>query len=83
KQGKPLLESVIEGSQNRLAPVLITTITTLLGLLPLLTSSGTGSEVQRPLASVVVFGLFSSTMLTLLVIPAIYLLVEDRGGNSD
>lgn len=53
-------------------PVLMTAITTALGLVPLLLSSGTGSEVQRPLATVVVGGLLISTLLTLLVLPAIY-----------
>jgi cobalt-zinc-cadmium resistance protein CzcA len=71
-------DTVVEGSMTRLAPVLATTITTLLGLLPLLLSSGIGSEVQRPLASVVIFGLFSSTFLTLFIIPTIYLAVEEH-----
>jgi cobalt-zinc-cadmium resistance protein CzcA len=52
--------------------VLLTAITTALGLLPLLFSQGTGSEVQRPLATVVIGGLVSSTIVTLLVIPALY-----------
>jgi cobalt-zinc-cadmium resistance protein CzcA len=52
--------------------VLMTAVTTALGLLPLLLATGTGSEVQRPLATVVIGGLFTSTMLTLLVLPAIY-----------
>ena len=56
----------------RLRPVLMTATTTALGLFPLLFSTGTGSEVQRPLATVVVGGLFTSTVLTLLVIPALY-----------
>lgn len=56
----------------RLRAVLMTAITTALGLIPLLVSSGTGSEVQRPLATVVIGGLFTSTVLTLLVIPALY-----------
>jgi cobalt-zinc-cadmium resistance protein CzcA len=56
----------------RLRPVLMTAITTALGLIPLLLSSGTGSEVQRPLATVVIGGLATSTVLTLLVLPAIY-----------
>jgi cobalt-zinc-cadmium resistance protein CzcA len=72
KQGMRLQKTIMLGSINRLAPVLITTLTTLLGLLPLLLASGAGSEIQRPLASVVVFGLLSSTMLTLFVIPAVY-----------
>ena len=56
----------------RLRPVLMAAATTALGLIPLLRSQGTGSEVQRPLATVVVGGLATSTVLTLLVLPAIY-----------
>ena len=56
----------------RLRPVLMTALTTVLGLIPLLISQGTGSEVQRSLAIVVVFGLISSTFLTLVLIPTIY-----------
>ena len=58
-------------------------LTTLLGLLPLLLSTGTGAEVQRPLAAVVIFGMASSTLLTLFVIPAMYRLVEGgkKGGE--
>jgi cobalt-zinc-cadmium resistance protein CzcA len=82
QNGKNLEEAIEEGSLQRLAPVLVTTITTLLGLLPLLLASGIGSEVQRPLASVVVFGLLTSTFLTLFVIPSIYLIVEKRFEND-
>ncbi len=60
------------GARLRLRPVLMTAVTTALGLLPLLIASGTGSEVQRPLATVVMGGLFTSTALTLLVIPSLY-----------
>ena len=62
----------VEGACQRLRPVLMTATTTALGLIPLLVSQGTGSEVQRPLATVVVGGLVTSTILTLLVIPALY-----------
>jgi cobalt-zinc-cadmium resistance protein CzcA len=65
-------EASVKGACLRLRPVLMTAITTALGLIPLLFSSGTGSEVQRPLATVVVGGLVTSTILTLLVIPAFY-----------
>ena len=65
-------EAIITGTLQRLRPVLMTATTTVLGLLPLLLSSGIGSEVQRPLAAVVVFGLTSATLLTLFVIPAFY-----------
>ena len=70
--GMEMKESIITGSIQRLRPVLMTATTTVLGLLPLLLSRGMGSEVQRPLASVVVFGLTSATLLTLFVIPAFY-----------
>ena len=71
-QGLGLRESVIAGCSSKLRPVLMTTITTALGLLPLVITTGTGSEVQRPLAIVVIGGLVSSTLLTLIVIPTLY-----------
>lgn len=72
KDGIKMDEASVKGALLRLRPVLMTAITTGLGLIPLLLATGTGSEVQRPLATVVVGGLITSTMLTLLVIPAIY-----------
>jgi len=72
RDGKPLNDACVDGACLRLRAVLMTAVTTALGLLPLLFSSGTGSEVQRPLATVVVGGLVTSTILTLLVIPALY-----------
>ncbi len=72
KDGMPLDEASIKGALLRVRPVLMTAITTALGLIPLLLATGVGSEVQRPLATVVVGGLVTSTILTLLVIPAIY-----------
>ncbi len=72
RDGTPMDEASVEGACQRLRPVLMTAITTTLGLIPLLVSQGTGSEVQRPLATVVVGGLVTSTILTLLVIPALY-----------
>ena len=72
RDGLQVDESSIRGACLRFRPVLMTAITTALGLIPLLFSSGTGSEVQRPLATVVVGGLVTSTILTLLVIPALY-----------
>ena len=65
-------EASVRGACQRLRPVLMTATTTALGLIPLLVSTGTGSEVQRPLATVVVGGLVTATTLTLLVIPALY-----------
>ncbi len=72
QEGMAMDEASIQGACTRLRPVLMTAGTTALGLLPLLMSDGTGSEVQRPLAIVVIGGLVSSTVLTLLVIPALY-----------
>ncbi|AMV70615.1 RND family efflux pump inner membrane protein [Desulfuromonas sp. DDH964] len=72
RDGVTMDEASVKGACLRLRPVLMTAITTALGLIPLLFSSGTGSEVQRPLATVVVGGLVTSTILTLLVIPALY-----------
>jgi cobalt-zinc-cadmium resistance protein CzcA len=65
-------EASVRGACLRLRPVLMTALTTGLGLIPLLIATGTGSEVQRPLATVVVGGLVTSTLLTLLVLPALY-----------
>ena len=72
KDGKTIDEASILGAKLRLIPVSMTAITTMLGLMPLLIATGTGSEVQRPLATVVIGGLITSTTLTLLVLPALY-----------
>jgi cobalt-zinc-cadmium resistance protein CzcA len=72
EKGMNIDEVSIHGACLRLRPVLMTAITTVLAMIPLLLSTGTGSEVQRPLATVVVGGIVTSTILTLLVIPALY-----------
>ncbi len=72
REGMPVDEASAKGACLRLRAVLMTAATTALGLIPLLFASGTGSEVQRPLATVVVGGLVTSTFLTLLVIPSLY-----------
>jgi cobalt-zinc-cadmium resistance protein CzcA len=71
-QGRSIAESVTEGAMLRLRPVLMTATVASLGLIPLLLATGIGSEVQRPLATVVVGGLVSSTLLTLIVLPVLY-----------
>ena len=81
REGKGVQETVVEGGLLRLRPVLMTATTTILGLLPLLLAQGIGSEVQRPLAIVVAFGLTTSTFLTLFVIPAMYEWIEGKGGS--
>ncbi|MCH7839765.1 MAG: efflux RND transporter permease subunit [Planctomycetes bacterium] len=72
RRGLNLDEAVVQGAMLRLRPVLMTATVASLGLVPLLLATGIGSEVQRPLATVVVGGLVSSTLLTLLVLPALY-----------
>ncbi len=72
KQGLTVDEASIRGACLRVRPVLMTAVTTALGLIPLLLATGTGSEIQKPLATVVIGGLLTSTILTLLVIPALY-----------
>jgi cobalt-zinc-cadmium resistance protein CzcA len=64
--------AVFEGAVSRLRPVLMTAITSALGLIPMLTSNGVGAEIQRPLATVIVGGLVTSTLLTLIVLPALF-----------
>ncbi|WP_394822951.1 efflux RND transporter permease subunit [Pendulispora albinea] len=73
-----LREAVIHGAKDRLRPVLMTATVATLGLLPAALAHGIGSDVQRPLATVVVGGLATATVLTLLVLPALYLVVERR-----
>ena len=77
-QGRSVREAVREGAALRLRPVLMTASVAILGLIPMLLSSGVGAETQRPLATVVVGGLFTSTALTLLLLPLIYEWVEMR-----
>jgi cobalt-zinc-cadmium resistance protein CzcA len=78
QQGHPLDRAVREGGMTRLRPVLMTALVASLGFIPMAISSGAGAEVQRPLASVVIGGLVTSTLLTLLVLPLLYLLFERR-----
>ena len=77
-QGLSLADAVRRGCELRLRPVLMTAFTTILAIIPLLLSTGVGAETQRPLASVVIGGLFTSTLLTLVLLPVIYEWVESR-----
>lgn len=74
EDGKSVLESVKEGALTRLRPVLMTALVASLGFVPMAIATGPGAEVQRPLATVVIGGIISSTILTLLVLPALYVL---------
>jgi cobalt-zinc-cadmium resistance protein CzcA len=76
-----LKEAIHQGALLRLRPVLMTALVASLGFVPMALSTGTGAEVQRPLATVVIGGLITSTVLTMLVLPAIYYLNERRAGK--
>ncbi len=78
RDGMPLDQAVRTGTELRLRPVLMTASVTLLGLIPLLLSSGIGSEIQKPLAVVVVGGLITSTLLTIVVLPTFYKWFEEN-----
>ncbi len=78
RDGVPVAQASVRAACSRLRAVMMTAVTTALGLFPLLFASGTGSEVQRPLATVVVGGLVTATILTLLVIPALYQWFADK-----
>jgi cobalt-zinc-cadmium resistance protein CzcA len=72
REGMPRDQAILHGSLTRLRPVLMTALVASLGFVPMAFATGTGSEVQRPLATVVIGGLITSTLLTLVVLPALY-----------
>lgn len=78
EEGKPLLAAIEEGALTRLRPILMTALVASLGFIPMAIATGTGAEVQRPLATVVIGGILSSTLLTLLVLPLLYALIHRR-----
>jgi cobalt-zinc-cadmium resistance protein CzcA len=80
--GHSVLQAVQEGSVRRLRPVLMTALSSLLGLLPMLLATGPGSEVQKPLAIVVIGGLLTSTLLTLVLLPTLYAWLEIRAERA-
>ncbi len=80
--GEPLQEAIVDGALTRLRPVLMTALVASLGFLPMALNVGTGAEVQRPLATVVIGGIISSTLLTLLVLPALYRLLHRDERNT-
>jgi cobalt-zinc-cadmium resistance protein CzcA len=86
REGRSLRAAVFEGALTRLRPVLMTALVASLGFVPMAISTGAGAEVQRPLATVVIGGILSSTALTLIVLPVLYVLVEGgvrgRGAGS-
>ena len=78
KERGELISSIIDGAMLRLRPVLMTALVAGLGFVPMALNIGTGAEVQRPLATVVIGGIISSTLLTLLVLPILYRIVHQR-----
>lgn len=78
EEGRSILDSVIEGSLTRLRPVLMTALVASLGFVPMAIAAGAGAEVQRPLATVVIGGILSSTLLTLVLLPVLYEWVESK-----
>jgi cobalt-zinc-cadmium resistance protein CzcA len=77
-EGRPLDEAIVTGALTRLRPVLMTALVASLGFVPMAFNTGVGAEVQRPLATVVIGGIVSSTLLTLLVLPALYRLAHRK-----
>jgi len=78
QNGLPLREAIVRGAQDCLRPIVIASLVAILGLLPASLATGLGSDVQRPLATVIVWGLFSVMVLTLFVLPVLYYLVPPR-----
>lgn len=82
RKGLALKEAVLTGAEQRFRPVLMTATVAVLGLFPASLATGIGSDVQRPLATVIVYGLLFATILTLFVLPAVYYLVERKWGKD-
>jgi len=83
KQGLELNQAIIKGALTRLRPVITTALVASLGFIPMALNTGIGSEVQRPLATVVIGGVISSTLLTLVVLPAFYFMVNKRSARAE
>jgi len=83
EQGMSLDKAIVEGALTRLRPVLMTALVASLGFVPMALATGTGAEVQRPLATVVIGGILSSTALTLLVLPLLYRMVHRRAEEEE
>jgi cobalt-zinc-cadmium resistance protein CzcA len=82
REGRAVVDAVREGALTRLRPVLMTALVASLGFVPMAIATGAGAEVQRPLATVVIGGIISSTLLTLLVLPALYVLFRRETGEA-
>jgi cobalt-zinc-cadmium resistance protein CzcA len=76
--GMPMDQSIVQGSVRCIRPILVASLVAILGLVPASLATGLGSDVQRPLATVIVWGLFSATVMTILLVPVLYCLLEPR-----
>jgi cobalt-zinc-cadmium resistance protein CzcA len=82
REGAALEDAIVRGSLTRLRPVLMTALVASLGFVPMALATGTGAEVQKPLATVVIGGIVSSTLLTLIILPALYYLWHRRDSKT-
>lgn len=83
EEGLDVIEAIVEAGRRRLRPILMTTLTTVLGMLPIALALGEGAEIQAPLARVVLGGLLMSTVITLLLLPVLYVITERRKVQPD
>jgi len=83
EEGAPVREAVWEGALTRFRPVVMTALVASLGFLPMALATGAGAEVQKPLATVVIGGLVSATLLTLLALPTLYVLLGAAGRKAE
>ena len=82
RQGATINDAILGGVSSKIRPVLMTTFTTIFGIMPLLLAKGPGAEIQRPLATVVVGGLFTSTLVTLLILPLLYQTLKKQSPSA-
>jgi HAE1 family hydrophobic/amphiphilic exporter-1 len=83
KRGYSLYEAVLEGGRSRMRPVLMTSFTTMLGMLPMALSQGMGREMYSPLGVTIIGGLLISTIVTLIIVPAIYTVFHIKSANEE
>ncbi|WP_346662260.1 efflux RND transporter permease subunit [uncultured Methanobrevibacter sp.] len=83
EENRLLFNSVVDGASSRIQPILITTLTTLLGTVPMAVSHGEGAEIYAPMGQAIVGGLITSTLITLVVIPVLYYMTEQKRDKKE